>query len=68
MSFSALQDKEFFDKQDELASLFKRVTQADKGLAQSAVLSGPRGIGKTELLKQLFGQLFWKQNRVVPFY
>ena len=68
MSFSALQDREFFDKQDELASLFGRVIQADKGLAQSAVLSGPRGIGKSELLKQLFGQLFWRQNRVVPFY
>ncbi len=68
MSFSSLQEKDFSGRQDELAGLLKRVLQADAGLAQSIVLSGPRGIGKTELLKRLFSQLFWKQNRVAPFF
>ncbi len=68
MSFSSLQEKDFSGRQDELASLLKRALQADAGLAQSIVLSGPRGIGKTELLKHLFSQLFWKQNRVAPFF
>ncbi|MGE5173941.1 MAG: ATP-binding protein [Betaproteobacteria bacterium] len=63
-----LQEAEFFGKEAELTDLFRRVLQAEKGLARSAVLSGPRGIGKTELLKQLFGHLFWKQDSVVPFY
>jgi len=68
MPFNTLQEKDFFGRQEELTSLYKRVLQADAGAAQSFVLSGPRGIGKTELLKQLFGLLFWKQERVSPFY
>ncbi len=68
MPFSALPEKDFFGRQDELARLYKRFLQASGGSAQSAVLSGPRGIGKTELLKQLFGLLFWKQGAVAPFY
>lgn len=68
MPFSALPEKDFIGRQDDLAGLSKRVLQADTGAAQSVVLSGPRGIGKTELLKQVFCRLFWKQDRVAPFY
>jgi anti-sigma regulatory factor (Ser/Thr protein kinase) len=68
MPFNALQDKDFFGRAQELDTLTKRVLQADKGQAQSAVLSGQRGIGKTELLKHLFGRLFWKQDLVAPFW
>lgn len=68
MPFSALQEQDFFGRAEVLAGLSRRVLQADKGKAQSAVLSGPRGIGKTEMLKQLFGSLFWRQDRVAPFY
>jgi anti-sigma regulatory factor (Ser/Thr protein kinase) len=68
MSISALHEKDFPGRQDELAGLLKRVLQADTGAVQSAVLAGPPGIGKTEMLKQLFSQLFWKQNRVAPFF
>jgi anti-sigma regulatory factor (Ser/Thr protein kinase) len=68
MPFNALPEKDFIGRHDELAGLSKRVLQADTATAQSVVLSGPRGIGKTELLKQVFGRLFWKQDRVAPFY
>lgn len=68
MSFSSLREKDFFDRREELTGLFRRVLQADLGAAQSIVLSGPRGMGKTELLKQLFGLLFWTQERVAPFF
>ncbi|HTG00781.1 MAG TPA: ATP-binding protein [Nitrospirota bacterium] len=68
MSFSSLREKDFLDRQAELNGLFKRVLQADAGAAQSIVLSGPRGVGKTELLKQLFGLLYWTQERVAPFF
>ncbi|HUJ16959.1 MAG TPA: ATP-binding protein [Nitrospirota bacterium] len=63
-----LQETEFFGREAELGDLRRRVLQAERGLAQSAYLSGPRGIGKTELLKQLFSSLFWRQDRVVPFF
>ena len=68
MQFSALQEQDFFGRAEVLAGLSRRVLQADKAVAKSAVLSGPLGIGKTELLKQLFGSLFWRQDRVAPFY
>ncbi|MCK9417920.1 MAG: ATP-binding protein [Nitrospirae bacterium] len=68
MPFNSLQEKDFIGRLQEQANLFKRVLLAEKGQARSAVLSGQRGIGKTELLKHLFGQLFWKQDRVVPFW
>jgi serine/threonine-protein kinase RsbW len=68
MSFSSLREKDFFDRHEELTGLLKRVLQAESGSSQSIVLSGPRGMGKTELLKQLFGLLFWTQDRVAPFF
>jgi len=68
MPFSALQEKDHFGRQEELAALTKRVTLAQGETAQSAVLSGRRGMGKTELLKQLFGRLFWRQRGAVPFF
>ncbi len=68
MSFGALQEADFVGRREEMDSLSRKVLLADKGLAQSAVLSGPHGIGKTELLKQFFSYLFWKQDHVVPFY
>jgi hypothetical protein len=68
MTFSALQEEEFFGRAEVLAGLSRRVLQSGEGIAQSAVLSGPRGIGKTEILKQLFGSLFWRQDKVAPFY
>jgi len=68
MSFNALRDKDFFGRQEELAALNRVVLLADTDMARGAVLTGPRGIGKSELLRQLFGSLFWRQDRVAPFY
>ena len=67
MPFSALREKDFVGRQEELAALTKRVVLALGGQARSAVLSGPRGMGRTELQQQLFGRLFWGQDRVAPF-
>ena len=68
MPFSSLSEKDFVGKQEELDGLTKRITLAHGSLARSAVLTGPRGIGKSELLRQLFGRLFWGQDRVAPFF
>ena len=67
MPFSSLQKKDFAGRQIELQNLYNRVLQADSGRAQSIVLCGRRGIGKSELLKHLFGRLFLNQERTVPF-
>ena len=68
MSFSVVKESDFFGRAEELSFLFSRIQQAIHGGSSSAVLSGPAGIGKTELLKQLFWHLFWKQDRIAPFY
>jgi serine/threonine-protein kinase RsbW len=68
MPFTTLQEKDFFGRREELSDLYHRSLGAVQGVAQSIFLSGPRGIGKTEILKQLFNHLFWKQDQVVPFY
>ncbi len=68
MPFSTLSDSDFSGRQEELTLLFNKVLRADTGAGTGIVLSGSRGIGKTELLKQLFGLLFWKQDHIAPFY
>ena len=68
MLSQTLQHQDFIGREDELSALYSRLIGAHTGKAESAVLSGPRGIGKTELLKQLFGILFWKQDSIAPFY
>lgn len=68
MTLSTLPEKDFFGRKDELTTLYRITLEAEKGITQSSFLSGPRGIGKTELLKQLYNHLFWEQERVIPFY
>lgn len=68
MPFKTFHHKNCIGREQELASLLARVLRADANAGQSIVLSAARGLGKTELLKQLFGALFWKQDRVAPFY
>jgi serine/threonine-protein kinase RsbW len=68
MPFGTLNEKDFFGRGEELSDLYRRALQTEQGIAQSVFLSGLRGMGKTELLKQLFSHLFWKQDKVVPFY
>ncbi|MBU4319851.1 MAG: ATP-binding protein [Nitrospinae bacterium] len=68
MPLRILPEKDFFGRKEELADLYRRSLEAEKGITQSVFLSGSRGVGKTELLKQLFNNLFWKQDKVAPFY
>lgn len=68
MPFQIAPEKEFFGRKEELVSLYNRACEAEKGNARSIILAGQRGIGKTELAKQLFNYLFWKQDAIAPFY
>ena len=68
MPLRILPEKDFFGRKEELADLYRRSLEVEKGITQSAFLSGSRGVGKTELLKQLFNELFWTQDKVAPFY
>lgn len=68
MALRSLPEKDFLGRKDELTTLHRIALEVAKGITQSSFLSGHRGIGKTELLKQLYNHLFWKQEMIAPFY
>ncbi len=68
MPFNAISPKDFFNREDEL-NFLRLLASAGNGAGPSNVLlQGPRGMGKTELLKQVYRDLFWGDENVVPFY
>jgi anti-sigma regulatory factor (Ser/Thr protein kinase) len=68
MPLRALRQEDFFGRREEFDHLSATALGAGQGTGRSIVLAGSRGIGKTELLKQVFGKLFREQDRVAPFY
>lgn len=68
MLFSALSGKDFTGRSHELESLYGISSEIKDGTATGIFLSGQHGIGKTELLRQLFNLLFEKQTEIVPFF
>jgi anti-sigma regulatory factor (Ser/Thr protein kinase) len=68
MPINALQEEGFIGRAAALQDLHRWALDAARGSGQSIVLSGAPGSGKTELLKQFFTHLFWKQDAIAPFY
>ncbi|MBI4685735.1 MAG: ATP-binding protein [Nitrospirae bacterium] len=68
MPLGTLPEKDFFGRKEELLFLYNKALELQKSIAENIFLSGRRGIGKTELLKQLFNHLFWAQETTAPFY
>ncbi len=60
--------KHFSGRKNEIDILQSIASLASSGDANSIILSGKRGIGKTELLKHLFNELFNRQNSTIPFF
>ncbi len=60
--------KTFFGRNNELAVLKGVASEALAGDAGDIFLSGKSGTGKTELLRHLYNNLFWKHNYVIPFF
>lgn len=65
MPFTALADGSFIGRGRALADLAQLAARPDR--PRSLLIAGPHGVGKTELLRQLYTLLFWKQDAVVPF-
>lgn len=66
--FPVISDRLFTDREELLAYL-KRIALGAKAQKYiSHVLIGHRRVGKTEVLKRLYNQLFWEQDDVVPIY
>jgi anti-sigma regulatory factor (Ser/Thr protein kinase) len=68
MPFHALPAADFVGRQIEMAWL-KRLARTGENTAPcNVILEGARGIGKTELLKQVYRSVFWEENSAIPFY
>ncbi len=68
MPFNAVPPKEFFNREDELNFLRLLAGHKQAGSPANILLEGQRGMGKTELLKQTYREIFWGDGNVVPFY
>lgn len=70
-TLGGLSKDDFRDREAELATL-KGIASGKAGArARNVLLLGGRGIGKTELLRQLYSDLFWAdadKNSPVPIY
>lgn len=67
MPLNAIPAKDFLNRENELNYLKGLPALKGNALGGDVFLEGGRGMGKTELLKQLYRSLFW-EDRVVPFY
>jgi anti-sigma regulatory factor (Ser/Thr protein kinase) len=65
--FNTIPAEDFLNRVNELDYLRGLSVLKGNALGGNVFLEGARGIGKTELLKQLYRLLFW-ENHVVPFY
>ncbi len=68
MPVNAIPPGDFFNREDELDFLRLLASAGGAASASNVLLQGPRGMGKTELLKQFHRDLFWREGNVVPFY
>jgi anti-sigma regulatory factor (Ser/Thr protein kinase) len=68
MPFNAIPPRDFFNREEELSFLRQLAASVNGGGPSNVLLQGARGTGKTELLKQLYRDLFWGDDNVVPFY
>lgn len=67
MPFNAIPAEDFLNREPELSYLRGLPQLKKNALGGDVFLVGARGMGKTELLKQLYRTLFW-ENDAVPFY
>lgn len=67
MPFNAIPAENFLNRGYELDYLRGLSDLKENALGGNVFLEGGRGMGKTELLRQLYRVLFW-EDRVVPFY
>lgn len=68
MPFNCIPAKDFLHRRDELVALKRLPYLRERHLTGNILLEGACGIGKTELLKQLYRMLYWDDTQTIPFY
>ena len=68
MPFNAIPSKDFFNRETDAALLKDLAASGRRPTAGNILLEAGRGMGKTELLRQVHSTLFWEEGNSVPFY
>lgn len=68
MLFNTVPAGDFVDREIELNYLKRLIVSGDRNISNNILLEGTSGIGKTELLKQLYHSVFWEEGNAIPFY
>ncbi|RJR17775.1 MAG: ATP-binding protein [Nitrospiraceae bacterium] len=68
MPLKEFTSRHFLGRDSEIKILANVASQAGSGDAGSIILLGKRGIGKTELLRNLYNELFNSSTNTVPFF
>lgn len=66
--FEIVDEREFTDREEELAFLWRQVERARERRGSSYAIIARKGMGKTALLERFYNQLFIQQDEVIPFY
>lgn len=61
-------EREFTDREKELAFLYRVVERARNRMGSSYAIIARKGMGKTAILERFYNRLFVEQEEVVPFY
>jgi hypothetical protein len=59
---------EFTDRRELIDRLLWWAAQTPRDITPSTAIVGPRRLGKTAVLEQVYNRLFWEQDAVVPIY
>ncbi len=68
MPFNSIPSKDFVNREADIGYLKHLAVSGRNAVAANVLLEGARGMGKTELLKQLYRIFFWENGDVIPFY
>lgn len=68
MPFNSIPSKDFLNRENELGTLYRLFEFRRDSLSGNILLEGASGIGKSELLKQIYRTTFWEDKGLVPFY
>ncbi len=64
---STCHEAEFFGRKDLISGLCRAATE-DKGIAPGIFLVGRYWVGKTEVLRRVYNELYWGQASSMPVY
>ena len=66
--FQSVPADEFTDREEIIEEMMHWASITPRDMMISTAVVGPRRIGKTAVLEQVYNRLFWEQDEVVPIY